>query len=156
MAIRRAPLTLFQLREAILALDDQKQFLIFTILWLESPNLWLCTFEYPFGPSKAMFEKRNMKFQKIEKRKFTVLTSKKKIKKISKNCFFPKILIFSTCIWILHVLSFLLSYITQVCSKFSIFQFFSHNISIIDQLDSMTSSGKNSHQRRLFLVCIDS
>ena len=69
---------------AILATEDQKQSLISTDLWLESPKL-----KYHFGPSKAIFEKRNMKFQKIEKRKFIVQTPKgapfgKKIKKIQK------------------------------------------------------------------------
>jgi len=55
-------------------------------------------FSIPFGPSKAIYEKRNMKYQKIEKRKFTVLTPKgrKKInKKDQKTDFFSKIHSFS-------------------------------------------------------------
>ena len=46
-----------------------------------------------------MFEKRNMKFQRIEKRKFTVLTPKgppfgKKFKKFQKIVFFQRFLFF--------------------------------------------------------------
>ena len=48
-----------------------------------------------FGPIRAIFEKKVMKFLKIEKRNFTVLTPKgppfgKKIEKIKNFCFFIK------------------------------------------------------------------
>ena len=106
-------LTLFQLRGAILAPDSLKQSLISTVLCLVTKIHDFVHLRIPLIPVKLILKKRNNKFQKIEKRKFAILTPKGPLEKNQekfKNLFFSKIHTFSAWIWILHVLSFLLSY----------------------------------------------
>ena len=61
--------------------------------------MWLCLFQYLFGPSKAIFEKRIIKFWKIEKKRFYCFDTKespfrKKSKKFKFFVFFNKIMFF--------------------------------------------------------------
>ena len=106
-------------------------------------------------PVKLFWEKKLWNFEKLKKTILTVSTPKgppfgKKIKKIKFFVSFPKNHTISTWIWILHVLSFLLRYIISVFLKIFIFSFFRYEISIDYHFHSLTSSGKNSHHRRLF------
>ena len=80
-------------------------------------------------PLELFLKKKLWNFKKWKKINFTVVTPKgppfgKKIEKIKNFSFFIKNYTISTWIWILHVLSFLLRYITSVFLKifnFSIF-----------------------------------
>ena len=78
---------------------------------------WLCFIQHSLGPIEAIFKKYFWKFWKIEKKEIYFPTPKgppfgKKIEKLKKIWFFQKNWSFYTWIWILHVLSFLLRYIT--------------------------------------------
>ena len=78
---------------------------------------WLCFIQHSLGPIEAIFKKYFWKFWKIEKKEIYFPTPKgppfgKKIEKLKKIWFFQKNQSFYTWIWILHVLSFLLRYIT--------------------------------------------
>ena len=80
-------------------------------------------------PMKLFLKKELWNFEKLKKKNFTVSTPKgppfgKKIQKSKNLGFFPKNHTFSTWIWILHVLSFLLRYITSVLLKIFKFSFF--------------------------------
>ena len=84
-----------------------------------SVYVWMVPWKSFLGFVFKIFEKRKKIF-------LTILTPKgppfgKKIKKIKNFCFFPKNHTISTWIWILHVLSFLLRYITSIFLKFSFF-----------------------------------
>ena len=112
-------------------------------------------------PVKQFLKKRLWNLEKLKKI-FSpfwhqrVPPLEKKLKKIKFFVSFPKNHTISTWIWILHVLSFLLRYIISVFLKIFIFSFFSYEISIDYHFHSLTSSGKNSHHRRLFWASMDS
>ena len=86
---------------------------------------WLCSFQHFIGPIEAIFQKKIFwKFQKIKKEILLMQNPLEKLEMNRKNWFFQENHTFSTWIWILHVLSFLLRYITYVLLKifrFSIF-----------------------------------
>ena len=75
------------------------------------------------------------------------------------NFFFPIFFLinhtFSIWIWILHVLSFLLMYITYTFIKIFEFSLFYYEFSVDYQLHSSASHSKNSHQKWPFLVPMD-
>ena len=78
---------------------------------------WLCFIQHSIGPIEAIFQKNFWKFWKIVNKMFFILTPKgppfgTKIEKLKKIDFFKENQIFYTWIWILHILSFLLRYIT--------------------------------------------
>ena len=78
--------------------------------------------EYFLHPIQADFKKDIEKFEKLKKKEFSSdskgsLLLKENWKKLKKNIFSLRYHTFSTCIWILHILSFLLL-------RFSNFLFF--------------------------------
>ena len=73
-------------------------------------------------PVELFLKKKSYEILKNWRKK--ILPFGKKIKKIQILCFFPKNYTISTWIWILHVLSFLLRYITSVLLKIFKFSFF--------------------------------
>ena len=103
-----------------------------------------------------LFLKKIVKFWKIEKKRkriycFDTRDLRKKIKKIKNHFIF-----FQTIISFDMFLAFFLRYITSVLLKIFNFSFFSYEISIQNHFHSLTSSGKNNHQKRLFWVSMDS
>ena len=90
---------------------------------------WLCSFQHFIGPIEAIFQKKFFwKFQKIKKEILLMQNQRvplwKKWKKIEKNKFFQENHTFSTWIWNLHVLSFLLWYMKCILLKIFKFSFF--------------------------------
>ena len=105
---------------------------------------------------RPFFKKRFGNFEKLKKIIFC-------LKFLGKNREFSKNFGFFfknhswTWIYIVHVLSFLLRYITCVLLKIFRFLFlFSYKISMEDHFPSTTSSDKNNDQRRLVLISMDS
>ena len=115
---------------ALLGPNDLKQSGISTVLWLESPKFMTLFISVSVWSQWSYFWKKSYEILKNWKKKnFTVSTPKgppfgKKIQKSKNLGFFPKNHTFSTWIWILHVLSFLLRYITSVLLKIFKFSFF--------------------------------
>ena len=72
------------------------------------------------------------------------------------NLFLGKNHTISTWIWILHVLSFPLRYLTSVLFKIFRSWFFNFKISIDCHSHAFTFSGNESLQRKLFWVSMDS
>ena len=103
-------------------------------------------------------------FKIFEKRKkifLTISTSKgppfgKKIENIKKIFFFGKNHTFSLWICIVHVLSFLLMYITLMYQKFSILTYFCMKIFIFRHGLLTAGLAKTTAHRVLFLVSMDS
>ena len=120
-------LTLFLLGGALLGPNDLKQSGISTVLWLESPKFMTLFISVSVWSQWSYFWKKSYEILKNWKKKILPFRHQRvpPLEKKSKNLkiwiFFPKNHTFSTWIWILHVLSFLLRYITWVLVK--IFKF---------------------------------
>ena len=142
--------------------NDLKQSGISTVLWLESPKFMTLFISVSVWSQWSYFWKKELwNFEKLKKKNLPfrhqrVPPLEKKIQKSKNLVFFPKNYTISTWIWILHVLSFLLRYIMSVFLQIFIFSFFIYEISIDYHFHSLTSSGKNSHHRRLFWASMDS
>ena len=113
-----------------------------------------------YVPLRPLFKKNFWKFEKSQKNFSIVPTSKgphfeKKILKLFFSNFFAINHTFSIWIWILHVLSFLLMYITYTFIKIFEFSLFYYEFSVDYQLHSSASHSKNSHQKWPFLVPMD-
>ena len=121
-------LTLFLLGGALLGPNDLKQSGISTVLWLESPKFMTLFISVSVWSQWSYFWKKSYEILKNWKKKIYRFDTKgpfgKKIQKSKNLGFFPKNHTFSTWIWILHVLSFLLRYITSVLLKIFKFSFF--------------------------------
>ena len=121
---------------------------------------WLCFFPHLLCPIEATFQKKFLKIWKIAKNFFDRSDIKgsplwKKNFEIFFSNFFAINHTFSIWIWILHVLSFLLMYITYTFIKIFEFSFFYYEFSVDYQLHSSASHSKNSHQKWPFLVPMD-
>ena len=87
---------------------------------------WLFFFQHSLCPIEAIFQKKILKIWKIEKMFFDRFDIKGSPlwKKNFENYFFVTNHTFSTWIWVLNVLSFLLRYIISVSFKIFILSYF--------------------------------
>ena len=105
---------------------------------------WLCFFQHFPRPIEAIFQKKNWSFEKLKKVFFdrSDIKGSPLWKKEIKNIFFLFSVTNSTSstwIWILHVLSFLLRYITGVLVKIFKFSLFYYRIFIDNRVLFSTS-----------------
>ena len=102
---------------------------------------WFCSFQHLLPPIEAIFQKKVFKVWKIKKMFFnrSDIKGSPLWKRIFENYFFLTNYTFSTWIWVLHVLSFFLRYITWVFVKMFKFSLFYHRIFIDNQVLFSTS-----------------
>ena len=134
-----------------------------TLRWMLQMSSYLLTlFLLTFFRSRwGLFSKK--KFEKFEKlkEKFLVPTPKgppfwrKNFKKIKKSYLFLKNHAFSTWIWILHVLSFILMYITYILLKIFNFPIFAIRFRSMTNFIPFPLTAKKNHQKRFILVSMD-
>ena len=138
--------------------DDLSWFLSGCSKWAQIS--WLCFFQHFTSPIEAIFQKKFWNFENWKKDFLIVSTSKgppfeKNFLKFFFSYFFAINHIFFIWIWILHVFSFLLMYITYTFIKIFEFSLFYYEFSVDYQFHSSASHSKNIHQKLSFLVPMD-
>ena len=131
----QSSLTLYYMKGHIVHrfIDNRSRLLSRCPKWAH--NSWLCFFQNFMGPVEASFQNKLWNFEKSEEKNFLQDQRLQTIKRfVEIEVFFVIIHTFISWIWILHVLSFFLRYITWVLVKIFKFSLFYYRISIDNQV----------------------